>query len=597
VRGVVFTDFRHLANWDEIEMQDEMKRQEFSYEFMLSLFLEWQSAESKLKRGELVKRWSESIPGLSRDILYSRFREMKSGNRIRETKRSDAGKPKVNPDSKKFAEDMKVISAIKMSPTTSRSGKFFQNGQELSTSSAVQIAFSQGMIETKYSVNTVNKWLRQFGYNSKSIRQEIASLHLDSELSNQVWMIDFSPADTIYESEKSRKLVYDNTLHIDKNHFNERLKRKKLKRVLICYMVDMHSGAYDLCCYSDIGLGENTHIYLESLSYFMREKSDSRNLISGRPNYIYTDQGPAFDSNVSKQVYRYFGIEHRTHEPGGSGTGRVESRIGAIKRRYEKLFYMAYNRPDCNGKPIQEFQEFLRRWVVYDNVEKGLYSKYHAGLRERRRVTLNDVHNALIEPIVSVVDNYGEIDFRGETYFVGWDTVGLNVSVYQNFDGRVIAVDKNKRMYECTKDLNVVTWEKGHPGKPKSEMVRDQEEIIKMGQKIKGGLKLEDLMPEKIGSREKEVRVVKDVEDAKDRSTNVVQFPMQYFAIDTAWQFLVDSFGIERCDLPEQLVKDIDQYFIDCKRINRLIQYENVMKVYSALEKFLDKNGRSLKNE
>lgn len=559
-----------------------MKRRKFNSEFLIGIYQEWLHETNRKRKKAIIERWSNTIHGLTKDVLYARFREFKNGG-IPANKRADAGKQRVLDNKKSFTDDMKLIASIKMASTTSRAGKFFKNGRELSTEIAIKIAESKNMVPVGlYKTTTVNRWLSRMGYNSRSILREAASLHLVSEYTNQVWMMDFSPADTIYESEDTHRLVYDRTIHIDKNHAEERLRRRRLRKIQICYMIEMYSGAFDLCCFSDIGLGENTHIFLESLSYFMREKQDSRNVIGKRPTCLYTDQGPVFRSAIAKQVYRYFGIQHFRHEPGGSGTGRVESRIGAIKQKYEKLFYLAYNKESHEGKPIDEFQLFLRNWAVHENIKTGTYSKYVEGLIEHRPITSEDFYYAMTEPPKMTVDSYGEVVFRGTPYFVGWDTVGLKVAVYRDFDGNVKAVGDNDTIYDCTDKLNEVKWGVSHPGKPKSEMVRNQEEIIKKGQEIKRGLRLSDLTPEKLSGDLTPVPFPK-------REGVVVQLPIKNFTMGTAWQFLTTNLNFQRLELPDELMRDIDKYFMDCNRINGIIQYDNVMKVYAALEKYFNK--------
>lgn len=210
-------------------------------DFLMSLYREWKSIKGKKARGEFVRHWTDGhVKGLTRDVLYRHFRNFDKKGFLPIHSRADKGKPRVSKDEESFFNDMKVIASIRLASATNHKSQFFKKGRFLPTDLAIDIAYSQGRIKEKYAVSTVRYWLQKKGYNELALLRELAAVHVRANLSNEVWMLDFSPSESVYLHEKTRKLVYDNTIAQDKNHGAERLKRNRLQKIQICYMVDKY---------------------------------------------------------------------------------------------------------------------------------------------------------------------------------------------------------------------------------------------------------------------------------------------------------------------------------------------------------------------
>ncbi len=143
-------------------------------------------------RKELVKN-AATLYGVSRATLY---RGLRMQLRLKPLHRCDRGKPKVLPlaEMERYCE---IIAALKL---RAMNGK----GRHLSTARAIAILEEYG-IETPdgpvqtppglLTKPTVNRYLRQWGFDHDRMTRAPAAVRFQAEHSNALWQFDLSPSD------------------------------------------------------------------------------------------------------------------------------------------------------------------------------------------------------------------------------------------------------------------------------------------------------------------------------------------------------------------------------------------------------------------
>jgi hypothetical protein len=465
-------------------------------EFMLRLINEHKKLTTKTERGEFIRRVYKSY-GITKDQFY-KYR--KDNTLIGRQNRSDKGKPRVNKDTETFIRDMKTIAAIKMASSLNHRNdwKFFRNSKFNPTDMAINIALSFGKISQKYSRTTVNNWLSKMGLNFSAVFRELAAIHIEAEHSNHVWLGDATPIQSIYLRDNG-KILYDPSLGQDKNHGEDRIRRLKLRKVWMYFVVDKYSGAFVIRFYIGNELGENPQDWLETYAYCMcsSDEKDGRIPMQGIPLNLYGDKGAMNNSMMEKFGY-YFGINIDWHLPGNSrASGKVESRISAVKRLYETLWNSAIIDSAEHNTKFDSFCDFMHEWMIETNESKGLYSNYRLGLKFKEEITSKHILQSILEPEIKPVSNYGEIQVDGTTYYVHSDLNGTKVKITRRFPNTVYATDYLGDTHECTTDLKKVVYGKFHSHK-KTEIQRNKEDVYEMAKDFKANTSPEDLLPSKI---------------------------------------------------------------------------------------------------
>ncbi len=465
-------------------------------EFMMRLINEHKKLTNRKERGEFIRRVEKNY-GITKDYFYKCMRD---DTIIGRTKRSDRGKPRVTEDSKIFIKDMKTIAAIKMASSLNHRNdwKFFRNAKFNPTEMAINIAVSMGRISKSYSKTTVDRWLNKLGLNFSAVFRALAAIHIEAEYSNHVWLGDATPIQSIYLRENG-SLLYDPSLGQDKNHGEDRIRRLKLRKVWMYFVVDKYSGAFTIRFFIGNELGENPQHWLETYKYCMTssDEKDKRIPVQGIPLNLYGDQG-AMSSRLMEKFSYYFGINISWHLPGNSrASGKVESRISAVKRLYETLWNSAIMDSAEHNTKFESFCEFMHEWMIETNESKGLYSNYRLGLKVTEEITEKHILLSILEPEVRPVSGFGEIAVDGTKYYVHSDLNGTKVKITRKYPNLVFATDYLDNMHECTTELNIVTMGKYHSHK-KTEQQRNKEEVYEAAKDFKKNTSPDDLTPSKI---------------------------------------------------------------------------------------------------
>jgi hypothetical protein len=141
--------------------------------------------------------------------------------------------------------------------------------------------------------------------------------------------------------------------------------------------------------------GEAAEVALRFLFNAMSPKSDERFPFSGRPAYLYLDNGPVARSHVFRQVMDYLGIEVQTHLPRGHdgrrttarSKGKVERPFRTVKEAHETLYH--FHEPETEAEANAWLFNYLLRYndsphrsETHSRMEDWVQNLPAEGLRE-----------------------------------------------------------------------------------------------------------------------------------------------------------------------------------------------------------------------
>ncbi len=218
----------------------------------------------------------------------------------------------------------RIIAALKIRTSNKKN-------KHLSTQACIKILENHG-VETedgliKTSIGllkkaTVNRYLKNWGYDTISMRVEPAVVRFEAENSNDCWQFDFTPSDL------------------------KQFSKNDDKKLFIANITDDKSGVlyYEYI----LSNGEDALTALRFLFNAMSAKQTPGMPFQGIPKMIYTDNGAFAKSTLFKRALSALGIELRTHLPRGKdgrrttsrSKGKIERANRTVKEDFEPLFHL-----------------------------------------------------------------------------------------------------------------------------------------------------------------------------------------------------------------------------------------------------------------
>ena len=278
------------------------------------------------ERRTLIVETAE-LYGVSTQTVY---RNLQQHNLPRSSRRADYGQPRVMPKAE-LLRYCEIIAAIKIRTSNNQ-------GRHLSTVQAIRLLEEHGINTDNGHIiappdllkkTTVNRYLKQWGYDKERLSRQPPAVRFEAEYSNQCWHFDLSSSDL-----KRLKNAVE-------------LEPGRGKPLLMLYsVVDDRSGvSYQE--YHEV-YGEDTGAALKFLFNAMSAKDNQEFLFQGIPSMIYLDNGPIARSRVFQKVMNYLGIEVRTHVPQGKdgrrvtarAKGKVERPFRTVKEMLETLYHL-----------------------------------------------------------------------------------------------------------------------------------------------------------------------------------------------------------------------------------------------------------------
>ncbi|MCG8610148.1 MAG: IS481 family transposase [Pseudomonadales bacterium] len=276
---------------------------------------------------------------------HSVWRALRAQQVPHSARRSDMNKPRILPEDEmhKYCE---IIAALQRRTRNKK-------GRHLSTSGCIRLLEGPGVITPDGLVkvdpkllkrSTVNRYLKQMGYDQNSLAIETPWIRFQAEHSNECWQFDFSPSDL-------KKLKAQS------------VGKKDDRTLMIASVVDDRSGA----CYQEYHyvLGEDVMTALKFFFAAMSPKPHKDNPFCGIPKILVLDNGPVAKSLVFKRVMELLGVELRVNSPASKeprktaarAKGKVERPFRSIKDSFETLY--RFHEPES----LEEANEWLRTYL------------------------------------------------------------------------------------------------------------------------------------------------------------------------------------------------------------------------------------------
>ncbi len=301
------------------------------------------SRERRLQVEEMAKLY-----GVSPATLYRALRKRKP---LRTAHRADRGEPRVM--SKASLERYyETIAALKVRTSN-------RKGRHLSTVQAIRLLEEHGILTPTGHLQappglltkaTVNRYLKQWGYDRSRLMRQPAAVRFQAEFSNDCWHFDLSQSDL---------------KHVKSPSWMEEGRGRPL--LMLYSVVDDRSGvAYQE--YHGV-YGEDVEAALRFLFAAMSPKLVEDFPFQGIPKMIYTDNGPIARSLVFQKVMNYLGVEVRCHMPRGTdgrrvtarAKGKVERPFRSVKEMHETLYHL--HEPETE----KEANAWLMRFLLHYN--------------------------------------------------------------------------------------------------------------------------------------------------------------------------------------------------------------------------------------
>lgn len=359
--------------------------------------------------------------GVSEHTVYRVLRERST---VRSLRRVDCGIPRVIPKSS-LEHYCEIIAALKVRTCN-------RKGRHLSTVSAIRLLEEHGIntLDGKVQVEpgllkatTVNRYLKQWGYDYDTLSRQPPAVRFQAEFSNQCWHFDLSPSDL---------------KHVKAPAWIE--PRRGHPLLMLYSVVDDRSGvAYQE--YHGV-YGEDVEAALRFMFAAMSPKSTEELPFQGIPQMLYMDNGPIAKSLVFQKVMGYLGIEVCTHLPAGKdgrrvtarSKGKVERPFRTVKEMHETLYHL--HEPETEAEANAWLMQFLlhynsqpHRSETHSRIEDWVSNLPALGIRqmcnwqrfctfarepERRKVGIDA--RIAIEGVAYEV----EPDLAGETVVLWW---------------------------------------------------------------------------------------------------------------------------------------------------------------------------------
>lgn len=318
-----------------------------------------------------------------------------------------------------------MIAAIKVRTSN-------RKGRHLSTTEAIRLLEEHGIHTPTGHVQapvgqlkktTVNRYLKQWGYDHDRLRRQPPAVRFQAEHSNDCWHFDLSPSDL---------------KHVKTPDWMEPGRGHPL--LMLYSVVDDRSGvAYQE--YHGV-YGEDVEAALRFLFAAMSPKPMDDFPFQGIPQMLYMDNGPIARSLVFQKVMGYLGVEVRTHLPQGQdgrrvtarAKGKVERPFRSVKEMHETLYHL--HQPETEAEANAWLMRFLlhynrqpHRTEPHSRLEDWLVNLSRKGIRqmcswerfctfarepERRKVGIDA--RITVEGVAYEVDP----DLAGETVVLWW---------------------------------------------------------------------------------------------------------------------------------------------------------------------------------
>ncbi len=385
----------------------------------------------------ILIRETAELYGVSEDTIY---RALRSRSKPRTTRRRDCGEPRVMSklELERYCE---LVAALKVRTLNKKE-------RHLSTGEAIRVLEEEGINTPSGYVQappgllkkaTVNRYLKQWGYDHQRLRRQPPAVRFQAEHSNECWHFDLSPSDL---------------KHVKNPAWIEPGRGHPL--LMLYSVVDDRSGvAYQE--YHGV-YGEDVGAALRFLFAAMSAKKVEGFPFQGIPNMLYMDNGPIARSSIFQKVMSYLGVEVRTHLPQGKdgrrvtarSKGKVERPFRTVKEMHETLYHL--HEPETEAEANAWLMRFLlhynnrsHRSEPHSRREDWLQALPSGGIREM--CSWERFCTFAREPERRKVGVDARISVEGVFYEVEPDLAGETVMLWWGLFDNELYVEHGERRY------------------------------------------------------------------------------------------------------------------------------------------------------
>ena len=325
-----------------------MTRRGIPIETLMELRQRLDQLPPRSKERRILIEETAQLYGVSTITIYRALKKYRTPKSVR---RADCGQPRVMPK-QTLVRYCEIIAALKKRTIN-------EQDRHLSTVQAIRLLEEHGINTDDGHLQvpsgllkktTVNRYLKQWGYDKDRLSRQPPAVRFEAEFSNQCWHFDLSSSDL-------KRLK--NSVELEPG---------RGKPLLMLYsVVDDRSGvAYQE--YHEV-YGEDVGAALKFLFQAMSPKTTEGFPFQGIPKMLYMDNGPISRSRVFQKVMTYLGVEVRTHVPQGKdgqrvtarAKGKVERPFRTVKEMHETLYHL--HEPES----ITEANTWLMQFLLYYN--------------------------------------------------------------------------------------------------------------------------------------------------------------------------------------------------------------------------------------
>ena len=384
----------------------------------------------------LIQETAE-LYGVSEDTIY---RALRSRTKPHTTRRRDCGDPRVMSklELERYCE---LVAALKVRTSNKKN-------RHLSTGEAIRVLEEEGINTPSGYVQappgllkkaTVNRYLKQWGYDHQRLRRQPPAVRFQAEHSNECWHFDLSPSDL---------------KHVKNPAWIEPGRGYPL--LMLYSVVDDRSGvAYQE--YHGV-YGEDVGAALRFLFAAMSAKKVEGFPFQGISQMLYMDNGPIARSSIFQKVMSYLGVEVRTHLPQGKdgrrvtarSKGKVERPFRTVKEMHETLYHL--HEPETEAEANAWLMRFLlhynnrsHRSEPHSRREDWLQALPSGGIREM--CSWERFCTFAREPERRKVGVDARISVEGIFYEVEPDLAGETVMLWWGLFDNELYVEHGERRY------------------------------------------------------------------------------------------------------------------------------------------------------
>lgn len=414
-----------------------MRRKQLPTEALIDLRRRLTDLPLRSPGRRILMKETAALYGISEESLYRALRER---IRPKSLQRADYGVPRVLPQARLeyFCE---VIAALKIR-TSNKKKRHLSTVQAIRLLEEHGIETPKGLLRAPQAVltrSTVNRYLKQWGYDYKTLNRMPPAVRFQARHSNACWHFDLSPSDL---------------KHVKRPAWFEEGRGHPL--LMLYSVVDDRSGVV----YQEYHgvYGEDVEAAFRFLFNAMAPKSVEDFPMMGRPKMLYMDSGPIAKSMVFHKVMDYLGVEIRTHMPQGSdgrrptarAKGKVERPFRTVKEMHETLYHL--HEPETEAEANSWLMRFLihynsmpHRTETHSRQEDWLANLPPEGIRAM--CNWERFSTFAREPERRKVGVDARVSFDGTLYEVDPDLAGEDVVLWWGIFDNELYVERGEERY------------------------------------------------------------------------------------------------------------------------------------------------------